>query len=208
MNADLPYSEAYHSGHDDPDLPEESLERFDTPDGDILVQHTVFDGVHPGFKAAEAVFTNPAWRNGYETFVERADTDATRPFSEYMAANEYLIRELDLPTYMVAGRHMLDYLNPDDIHPVHFDLYGEDHYIFLWGDAVDAFDRYEVQSVVDTLRHVAETYTPVVDFNCGLGRLARAMKHHGGTYICSDVNGRCLTRIAMDLHGYTPDERR
>lgn len=199
------YVKEYHSavdgvgGQEVDDM--EPMPRYES-DGSIAVQHDINDGIIEDFEGADVVYAEPAWRDGYETFMAKADKGtAERGFERYMMNLNTAIRELDIPAYVIGGKNNLGWLKPDDIHELYFESHNIDAYCLLYNDA--DFDRYETETVADVLHHVADTYQWALDPCAGNGRLARAMVDYDKNFICADVNGKCIRFIAKDVMDYT-----
>jgi len=193
------YTEKYHSALESAnDLPDEPIDEYRGDDGSLMFQHDILDGLDKRFYEADAVYTEPAWRKGFTRFMQRAEVDRPEDYGDYIRIQEAIIRELDVPAFMIGGRNTFPYVNPDDGHEIYFDFHDCDAWVYLWNGA--EIDPYEVESVVDVLYHVVENHDNVLDFNCGQGRTARAMHDAGKNFICSDVNGRCIAQIAEDLY--------
>jgi hypothetical protein len=196
------YTKQYHSALESAnDLPDEELDNYEAPDGSLLFQHDILSGMDERFRQAEVVYTEPAWRKGFQRFMKRAEVDRPEDYSDYIGRQEAVIRELGVPAFMIGGRNTFPYVDPDDGHEIWFDFHDCEAWVYLWNGAEDGFDPYEIESVVDVLYHVVENYDWALDFNCGQGRTARAMNDAGKHAICSDVNGRCIRQIAEDVYG-------
>lgn len=186
------------------DLPDEPLDSFEAPDGSLLFQHNILDGMDERFHNAEAVYSEPAWPGGYEQYMQRVGAESMPGYEHYIGIQERIIRELDVPAYLMGGRQHLSYLNPDDGHEFYFDLQDTDFdaWMYCYNGASEYFDPYEVETGHELLTAVTDSHDWLLDFNCGMGRVARWMVEREKNYICSDVNGRCIHRIAADLYDY------
>lgn len=193
------YTDKYHSALEpSTDVPHEAIDYYEAPDGSVMFQHDILGGVAEPFSRANVVYTEPAWRQGYERFMQRADAKNIPGFDAYMGMQERVIRELDIPAYMIGGANTLHYIDPDDAHEIYFEFHDCDAWAFLWNNP--EYDPYDVDTVVDVLYTMRENYNWALDFNCGQGRTARAMHDAGKQFVCSDVNGRVINQIAQDLY--------
>lgn len=180
----------------------EPLDRY-AADGSVAVQHDIHDGMLPVFESATAVYAEPAWRNGYEKFMEKAMEDPPENgFERYMMSLNNLIEDLGVPAFVVGGKNNLNWLKPHDLHEVEFEAHNTDCFLLLWNGADPP--RYDAQTVAGCLNYVADTYDTVLDPCAGTGRLARAMADRDKQFVCADVNGRCIRFIATDTMGH-PD---
>jgi len=198
------YVKEYHSavkgvGADVSD--KEPLERYES-DGSVVLQHDIHDGVNPIFREADALYAEPAWRHGYEKFMEKADHETPNDgFERYMMRLNNTAEELEIPSLIIGGQNNLNWLKPDDIHEVHFESHDTECYAMLWND-VDP-PRYDVATVSDALNWMADSFDTLVDPCAGTGRVARAMADRNKRFICADVNPRCVRFIADDVMDYS-----
>lgn len=175
-----------------------TLERFES-NGSIVFQHDLTSGFHTDFGRAGAVYSEPAWRAGYASFIKRAGAGSdpgNDGFLRYLAIINNIIRGLGVPAYVIVGRHMLAHLKPDRVQP-----------IYLHGDAMLATWNVPeaplpCQTNEEVIQYVAGRYDNVLDFSCGYGNLAQAMLERGKHFICSDINSKCVYYVAKTLMGY------
>lgn len=178
----------------------DSLEPLDNyqHNGSIVVQHDIHDGMLDIFSGADVIYTEPAWRHGYEKFMEKADKPLPKDgFERYMMALNTTINEVGVPAYVIGGNNNLNWLKPDDIHEVTFDFHNTECYVMLWNGA--DVPRYDVTTVADVVNYVADNYRCALDPCAGTGRTARAMADRDKSFICADVNGKCIRFIAQDV---------
>lgn len=184
--------EIYHSALKDDLKISRSLERYEHL-GSIVVRHNIEHGYHPDFQQADVIYAEPAWRNGYEKFMRRADTEGS--FRSYLASISNLICTLEVPSYIVMGQHMKKQLTPDHIIPIK--LHGYKCFLGIWNaEPIEAATNY------DAVNTIASVHSCILDFCCGYGNTARAAIRHGKRFICSDINGHCIYYIAKELMGY------
>lgn len=190
--------EAYHSAlHDELDVQGELQEYL--ADGSIVFAHDLTKGVDQRFALAEAIYSEPAWKDGYGKFIERAGVDSDPTYAgylRYLYAIRSTIRELGVPAYIIMGKHMIKYLQPECTRPVM--LHG---YECLLGSYNTVYVP-NAHTNDDVLAFVAKYYDNVLDFSCGYGNTARAVKASGRRFICSDINPKCVYYVAREVMGY------
>jgi hypothetical protein len=189
--------EIYHSAlRDDLKIAGE-LDCYETG-GSIVFRHDITHGMHPNyFKQADAIYSEPAWKDGYTKFLDRAGAKSgAADFRQYLSGMRQVILTLGKPTYVVLGRHMLRHLQPD--HVVDIKLHGYKCLLGVWHAEPPAGPK----TNNDAVSFVADQYRKVLDFSCGYGNVARAMKEHGKQFICSDINRRCVYYVATEVMGY------
>jgi len=148
-------------------------------------------GVHPAYRQADAIYSEPAWRDGYRKFLARAGQIGSSSFADYLEAIRAVVLSLGKPAYIVAGRHMLRELEPDFTIPVQ--LHGYLAYAAIWNAPAPE----EVVTTDDLLVYVCEHHETILDFSCGYGNVARTARR----CICSDINRHCVYVVAREL-GY------
>ncbi len=190
--------EVYHSAlHDE--LPIDGrLDDYETRQG-LVFQCDLTQGIHPRFRRADAIYSEPAWKDGYAKFAQRAGVPTDQSYAgylRYLAAIDSIIYELGVPAYVVLGKHMLKWVRPEHTRPVV--LHGYEALLGIW------FDDREIpgRSNNDVLAWVADGYDCALDFSCGYGNLARAMAERGKRFICSDINPKCVYYVAREVMGY------
>jgi hypothetical protein len=190
--------EVYHSAlHDELDVRGELQEYW--ADGSVVFASDLTRGIEPRYRRAEAVYSEPAWKDGYAKFAERAgaDTDPTYAgYLRYLHSIRSVIYELGIPAYIVMGKHMLKYLKPDRTLPIM--LHGYECLLGIYNTTEDPIGR----TNDDVLAWVADRYDCVLDFSCGYGNVARAMRQRDKHFICSDINPKCVYYVAREVMGY------
>lgn len=188
----------YHSAlHDE--LPVDgTLDYYETPQG-LVFQYDLTQGIHPRFRRAEVVYSEPAWKDGYAKFAQRAGVPTDPSYAgylRYLATIDSIINELGVPAYVVLGKHMLKWVHPEYTQSIN--LHGYECLLGIWHthESVPGHTNDEV------LAWVADRYGTVLDFSCGYGNVARAMTERGKQFICSDLNPKCIYYIAREIMGY------
>jgi len=155
-----------------------------------VIAHNLIDGVLPLFYEADVIYSEPAWRSGYKTFIDRTDCK-NDDFNLYLFSIQRIINELKKPTFIITGKHAINKLNPDYITEIQ--LHGYSSLLAIWNhDKVEFKDNWEA---IDKL---SEKFNTVLDFNCGYGNVASKFKN----FICSDLNKKCVYYIAKKYMGY------
>lgn len=165
--------------------------------GSVVLQRDIIKCIHPTFWNATAIYSEPAWRSGYQKFLSRAGRDGN--FNDYLDAIGNTVFRLGIPSYIVIGSHMKKRLHPEGTIPIK--LHGYKCLLAVW----NACPPEGLITNYDALNYVADHHFNVLDFSCGYGNTARAMLSRGKKFICSDINTRCVYYIATEIMGYEPD---
>jgi len=174
---------------------------FKSSDGSIVFKHDILDGYHRLFDGADVIYSEPAWRHGFEKFMQRAG--AKGDFNTYLAAIRGMITELDIPAYVVMGIQMKRRLAPDHIIPIK--LHGYKCLLGVWNDSDSKTTVADVTTNYDAVDCITKKYKTVLDFCCGYGNTALAAKTHNKNFVCSDVNGKCVYYVATEVMGHDAD---
>lgn len=165
--------------------------------GSVAMRHDILDGIWPVWTQADAVYAEPAWRHGYAVFAQRAGVSAA-PYPQYLAAIRTAVVSLAVPTYLLAGTHMLKDLAPDRTQPLR--LFGYDCRLAIWKGQVLEGCRTPGQVV----GQLATRYHCLLDFCCGYGQTAEAAVAAGKRFICADINAKCVAVVARRFLGWQP----
>lgn len=167
--------------------------------GSVVFACDLTKGMQPRFRRAEAIYSEPAWKDGYAKFIERADAD-TDPtyagFLRYLHSIRMTVYELGVPAYIIMGKHMVKYLKPEHARSVM--LHGYECLLGVYNTS----EISEGRTNDDVLNWVADNYDCVLDFSCGYGNVAQAMSERGKHFICSDINPKCVYYVAREIMGY------
>ena len=171
------------------------LDRYES-DGNVVFRHDVLQLVHPDFYHADVVYIEPAWKDGYEVYAERAGCKE-QSYDNYLIAIRRIIAALGIPAYSVIGKAMLKRLSPDFTAPVK--IHGYPCLLASWNA-----EPFVVKTNYDAADEVAKRYDRILDFCCGYGNTARSALRFGKSFVCSDFNGKCVYYVAKEMMGYEP----
>ena len=177
------------------------MDFFKSSDGSVVFKHDILDGYHRLFDGADVIYSEPAWRHGFEKFMQRAG--AKGDFNTYLAAIQGTITELGLPAYVVMGIQMKHRLAPDYSVPIK--LHGYKCLLGVWNEPITKTIMADVITNYDAIDRIVKKHETVLDFCCGYGNTALAAKTHNKKSICSDVNGKCIYYVATEVMGHGTD---
>jgi hypothetical protein len=152
-------------------------------------------GKHKLFKKANVIYSEPAWKDGYDKFLNRAgfkSKEGYEGFKKYLYHIRKTIFELGIPAYIIMGKHMLKYLEPDKTKEVKLHGYG------CLAGLYNGAELKEVLNNKDVLKYVTRRYKMVLDFSCGYGNTAK----EANKFICSDINPKCIYYVAKKYMDY------
>jgi len=168
--------------------------------GSVVFAHDITRGGCIHFENADAIYSEPSWRDGYGKFRDRAGAD-TGDYKAYLAALLRIIEALQVPTYMIIGKHMVRDLMPDAsgaIKPL--TLHGYPALLALWNATVEE----KLPTPRHVIDYVCQRHDVILDFNCGYGNLVAGALKYGKRFICSDINRKCVYYVATRYMGATP----
>ena len=186
----------YHSALKDDLKIDGELDRYEF-NGSVVLCHDITTGIHPSFRSADVIYSEPSWKDGYEKFQDRAGSLGDKSyygFIVYIESIKKVIEELKIPTYLIMGKHMQKRLNPDLT--MNIMLHAYKSVLGVWNAEFP-----EVKTNQDVLKSISEKYSCALDFSCGYGNTAVAMLRHRKQFICSDVNKKCVYYIATEIMG-------
>lgn len=189
----------YHSALKNESTIDGELEYYENS-GSYVFQHDITKGIHQLYGKAEAIYSEPAWDKGYYLFLERAGMNPNSTHNEYLRCIKNIINELCLPTFLVMGKHMVKKLGPE--YSIDMKINKGNCILGTWHfkGALSFKTNNEV------INFVAENYNNVLDFSCGYGNMAQKMNELKKSFICSDINKKCVYYIAKNIMGYNPNE--
>lgn len=191
-------SKKYHSALKD-ELELNNRLKYYESNGSVVFQHDITEGKYELYQKADVIYSEPAWKDGYDKFINRAgfeNEEGYEGFKKYLYHIKKTISELNIPTYIIMGKHMLKYLDPDRTEKVN--LHGYGCLVGLYNNA--KLDN--IKNNEDVLQYVVENYNNILDFSCGYGNVAREASKQNKKFICSDINSKCIYYVASNFMGY------
>jgi hypothetical protein len=200
--------EIYHSALR-PDLPlTEELSYYES-NGSVVFQHDISKGIiSPHYKNVDCIYSEPAWRAGYEVFKKRSGSIVSSTFEDYLGAIKKFVETLNKPTFLVIGKHMLKALAPNEGY-YEIKLHKWNALLGLWnivGEEFDALNKImcggQIQNNKDVMNYVIGRYNIIGDFSCGYGNLVSYAVMNNKKFVCSDLNAKCVCYVAKNYMGY------
>jgi len=187
-------TDIYHSALKDPLKIDHELERYESK-GSLVFYHDVVNGYSPLYNGVDAIYSEPSWRAGYLKFQVRAGTVGAS-FGVYLQGILDIVQTLKVPSYLLIGKHMVSMLQPPKV--VNTKLHGYDCLLGIWNaDSIS-----EGGFNTDIIDYLADKYARILDFSCGYGNMARALRARGKTFVCSDINKKCVYYVAKEIMRY------
>ena len=153
--------------------------------------HDVFDPLPSSYDLVDVFYTDLPWKGGYEKFAVRAGKDRVPSFEAFLQRINQLVLGTR-PAVIVCGTYEARRLSPHRTYPTK--LNGAKAIACCWnlewacGTTTEA-----ILAILATRFHI------VGDFCCGYGRTARIFANHGKRAIVSDLNPKCIGKIAQDF---------
>ena len=190
-----PFHSALH-----PPIEQEVRETLFDRDGNLAFVADLEQDVPSAYSRCDVIYTEPAWRLGYEKFAVRAGTPGLS-WPTYIR-NHLKFIDLGVPVYMVGGAHMTSLLTPkpDEVRSIVVDSGGSkitDALLFAWGGAIP--DGATSTGMIEAL---ALLYRRVGDPGCGYGNTGRIFRAAGKRFVMSDVDPHCISYIATAYDGW------
>jgi len=174
------------------------IEKFES-NGNIVLRNDLcsMKKLPDEFRNCDILYSEPAWKSGYEKFIARAKKEQSQ-YQEYiMAINDVILHE-KRPIWIILGSHILSkFKKLDQIIPIN--LHGYMTNLCGWNDLHD-YGTFKTN--YDFVAKLAEKFSCVGDFCAGYGNTGRIFQEHQKKFILSDINGNCIYQIAKSLMGY------
>ena len=150
--------------------------------------HDLLDGYDPRFDQADAVYSEPPWKAGFDKFMSLAGKEGD--FNRYLESVRDVCRRFGKPCYLVCGKAMFRGLDADEYRPVYFSQHGQRVFLAVYNEP----SRLEIPSTAEAVDMIATRYGCVLDFSCGCaGRFLDSRVP--SNFILSDVNPDCIGYI-------------
>lgn len=194
---------AYHGAHRPPlDGLMPRSEVRDIPRLTAFTHDLLTDGPLPtAYTSCDVLVSDLPWRLGFDTFNERAGITDDRTYDEFLDVIGALTDRLDIPVYLITGRHALPKLPPPAT-TLPMMLNEDDAVAVCYRPGDEADGRYG--TAPEFLHALAQRYTTAGDPCCGYGRTARVFLRNNRAAVVSDMNPQCIGYIAGHAHEWTP----
>ena len=179
----------YHSAHGNENNNLKDINYYEN-NGCVTLKHDLNNEIPKIFKKCDCIYSEPAWRTGYKLFKKRANVKNFE-YKDYMNSIQKVINELNVPTFIIGGKHMLKYLKPNHILNIKFN--GVFYAMLLQWNT----ELIEVNDNLEIIDYLSNKYNTVLDFSCGYGQ--HLLKFNN--FIASDFNGKCIYQVAKSI-GY------
>ena len=193
-------SEIYHSSLKSiqPLTIENALESF-AAEGCNVLKHDVCSshGLPKVYERCDVLYSEPAWRAGYQTFQDRAEAKPTT-YLDYVQAINRIVKSTTAPLWLIIGSHIIRKI-VEPHRKLKVSIHGYDTNLLGWNDEED-YGSFETN--YDFVRLLAQKYDCVGDFCCGYGNTGRLFQEAGKKFVLSDLNGKCVYYVAKELLDY------
>lgn len=174
---------------------ERELDRYEH-NGCIVFRHDICNGLTDDFNYCDVLYSEPAWLDGYELFIDRANKERSN-YDQYLKSIATIIEQWDKPIWLIIGKHARNKLPvPDRMEPI--GIHGYQTEILGWNDN----QKYQFKTNYDFIYELSNQYSCIGDFNCGYGNTGKIFKKAGKAFVMSDINGKCIYYIASEIMDY------
>ena len=145
------------------------------------------------YDQCDVFYSEPAWLDGYNIFLERANRSNTSDYDDYLKALSKII-STGKPTIMIIGKHAIKHLPKYDC-AADVVLNGYKTNAYSWN--CDLCGNFSTNN--DLIEYVAKKYDVIGDFCCGYGNTLKIAKKYGKKCVLSDINKKCISYITENL---------
>lgn len=147
--------------------------------------------IHPSFRGCDCMFSEISWTYGYRLFNDRAENEPSS-YADYMNNIVRLIRELNIPTFIVCGRFARKYFYDAQAFPIRIttsDTNMDGCILYVWNYDYDG----SCKNTSELTTKIASEFHKCLDFSCGYGE--HLMKFDD--FVGCDINRDCLTYLSI-----------
>ncbi|MFW9872935.1 MAG: hypothetical protein ACFFG0_07525 [Candidatus Thorarchaeota archaeon] len=164
--------------------------------GNIALCHDICNGSLPlEFNQCDVLYSEPAWKSGYSTFLERADKkDST--YEQYISSINKIIMEYkyNKAIWLIIGSHIIrKIVKPERI--LKINLHNFETNLCGWNDS----NSYNFKTNYEFITLLSKKYNCVGDFCCGYGNTGYIFQINKKNFVLSDFNPKCIYYIAKTL---------
>lgn len=158
--------------------------------GNLVFTHNLLNGYNDKFVTAKTIYSEPSWKQGFQTFMNK--TKNKGDYKEYLQNIKMIIQKLNIPTYLIIGKHMKTTLQPQKTMPIK--LHNYPSLLATWNTTNNIPKTLENNQQI--INYITQNHNHILDFNAGYGNLAKHCKKNNKKFICSDINPHCIYYIA------------
>jgi hypothetical protein len=156
----------------------------------FAISHNITDGILFEYYKADVIYSEPAWRSGYNLFSSRANSKNNN-YNLYLESMLKCIKELKKPSFIITGKHAINKLNPDFVTEIKLHEYSS--LLAIWN-----YEEIKFKNNSEAIEFISKKFNTVLDFNCGYGNAISKFNN----FIASDVNKKCIYYIAKNFMNY------
>lgn len=189
--------DAYHSAHLPIKGAPPALSGWSNEHGTAFVHDLMSsDALPAAYAAADVIYTEPPWKQGFDVFNERAGVADGRTYEQFMRHIDALLSGSKIPVMVVTGKIGAKFMPNAE----------RQRGIWLSGPSLDARLVSYGPSVVkvaptsaDLLRTIALEFHCGGDFCAGYGRTVKAFVSRGQRFVASDYSAEAIGYIAANV---------
>ena len=158
----------------------------------IATVSNIIDGLPDYYNVCDIFYSEPAWLDGYNKFLSRANIEGSSDYNDYLSALSGIIANSSMPVILLIGKHAIKKLPQyDSIADV--SLHNYKTHIYGW--RVDV-SKYQASTNSEFLVELSKDYSCIGDFCCGYGNTGAIFQGNGKNWVMSDCNPKCIGYIS------------
>ena len=167
--------------------------RFVADKGVILTSDIVTQDLPKEYIDADVLYTEAPFPAGFDYFNEKAGVDDDRSYDNLAKAISGII-ELQIPTFLVSGKIMLNKLTDEDnITEIYLSGRGCKVYLSIFNVKELPNVSIDCRSTDKLIKSLALNYDRIGDFMCGYGQNVLDFMDYGGKgFVASDHDSRAI----------------
>lgn len=145
----------------------------------------------------DIIYSEPAWKFGYDEFLERADKENSN-YNEYVNAMIKII-ENNKPIVLILGKHIINKF-PKSQSKISLKLNGYKTFAYGWNIDITKYEP--CNKNYDLIEKLSFDYKKVWDFSCGYGNTGKIFIDNNKNCMLTDINEKCIAYIHENIfHG-------
>lgn len=191
--------ETYHSAMgQEADI--EPLERCEFNGGEAF-RWDITNGFPPEFEKCGAVYSEPPWKKGFDSFNRRAGVnDPSRSYQSLIDSISEACLLSSKPCFILTSKaDAKRYKGVSGSVNVKFEVHGNYESVCVCFNVEPPNFGQESITTAQLLKWITKKYSVVGDFCCGYGTTGEKVVGYGGKVVLCDYNAKCVAVVAQRM---------
>ena len=161
----------------------------------------ITNGMPPEFDKCGAVYSEPPWRSGFESFNKRAGVDnELRSYQNLIDSISSACVKFKKPCFILTSKADSKlYKKTSGSVPVKFEVHGFYESVCVCFNVEAPNFGVESITTAQLIKWITKKYSVVGDFCCGYGTTGEKVIKEGGYAVLCDYNPKCVAVVAQRM---------